>query len=352
MIRLVQLASPGRYRPLWVSLGALVVALLIAGIIFATYGVSPLEAYGSMLQGTLLDPQGRAEVLRRAAPLLLTGAGLTLAFRAQFFNIGAEGQIVIGAIFAGGVALFTPLPGLLMPIGMFVAGFVGGGLYALLAAWLRTRLRVNEILSTLMLNYVATYLMIYLIAGPWKGKNVRGFITSDTFPAQGQLATFPGTQVGIATVVLGVVLAVGLQILLSRTTRGFELRVVGENPGAARYAGISVARVVTFMALITGGMAGLAGAGEVAGIHHKLLEPGQISAGYGFTAIIVAWLARGNPALCLVTSLLMGVILAGGDVLKINLNMPFRIVDVFSGVMLLTLIASEIFVRYRVKWGR
>ena len=352
MIRFIQLPSPGRFRSLWVSLGAILVSLLIAALVFLAYGVSPLEAYGAMFSGTLLDPQGRAEVLRRAAPLLLTGAGLTLAFRAQFFNIGAEGQILLGAIFAGGVALFVAVPAPLMVPAVFLAGFVGGGLWALIAAWLRTRLRVNEILSTLMLNYVAASLVIYLIAGPWKGKNVRGFIYADDFPASAQLATFPGTQVGVATLVLGVVAAVLLQLLLSRSTRGFELRVVGENPGAARYAGISTTRVIMLVALVTGGMAGLAGAGEVAGIQHKLLEPSQISLGYGFTAIIVAWLARGNPVLCIVTALLMGVILAGGDVLKINLNMPFRITDVFSGIILMTLIASEIFVQHRLKVGR
>ncbi len=128
--------------------------------------------------------------------------------------------------------------------------------------------------------------------------------------------------------------------------------MVGENPGAARYAGISVNSVLFRMAMITGGAAGLAGVGEVAGIHHKLLEPAQISSGYGFTAIIVAWLARGNPLLCLITAPLMGIILAGGDVLKINLNMPFRITDVFSGVILMSLIASEIFVKNKVKWGK
>ncbi|WP_424950714.1 ABC transporter permease [Deinococcus sp.] len=352
MIRLVQLSSPGPYRALWVSLCAILVSLLIAAAVFAFYGASPLEAYRAMFSGTLLDPQGRAEVLRRAVPLLLTGAGLTLAFRAQFFNIGAEGQILLGAVFAGGVALFTPVPAPLMVPAIFIAGFLGGGLWALLAAWLRIRLRVNEILSTLMLNYIAASVVIYLIAGPWKGKNVRGFIYTDDLPASAQLATFPGTQVGIVTLGLGVVAAVALQLLLSRSTRGFELRVVGENPGAARYAGISTTRVLLLVALITGGMAGLAGAGEVAGIQHKLLEPSQISLGYGFTAIIVAWLARGNPALCIVTSLLMGVILAGGDVLKINLNMPFRITDVFSGIILMTLIASEVFVRYRLRVGR
>ncbi|MFC4454324.1 ABC transporter permease [Deinococcus sonorensis] len=335
----------------WVTLAALVVALLIAGAVFAASGTNPLTAYGTLLQGTVMDAQGWAEVLRRAVPLLLIGVGLTLAFRAQFFNIGAEGQLLMGAVAAGGVALFTPLPGLLLPVGMFVAAFLVGGLWTLIAAWLRTRLRVNEILSTLMLNYVAQYLVVYLIAGPWKGKNVRGFIYTDDFPAAAQLAVVPGTRVGILTLVLGVVAAVGLQFVLSRTTRGYELRVVGENPGAARYAGISAPRTVLLMALITGGMAGLAGAGEVAGIHHKLLDPAQISAGYGFTAIIVAWLARGNPLLCLVTAPLMGIILAGGDVLKINLNMPGRIVDVFSGVMLMTLIASEVFVRYRWKRG-
>ncbi|WP_407569232.1 ABC transporter permease [Deinococcus altitudinis] len=352
MIRFVQLPRSGPYRPLLVSLAAILVSLLIAAVVFAVYGASPLEAYGEMFRGTLADPQGRAEVLRRAVPLLLTGAGLTLAFRAQFFNIGAEGQILMGAVFGGGVALFLPLPVALTVPAIFIAGFVGGGLWALLAAWLRIRLRVNEILSTLMLNYIAASVVIYLIAGPWKGKNVRGFIYTDDFPAPAQLATFSGTQVGIVTLVLGVVAAVLLQLLLSRSTRGFELRVVGENPGAARYAGISSTRVILLVALITGGMAGLAGVGEVAGIQHKLLEPSQISLGYGFTAIIVAWLARGNPALCIVTALLMGVILAGGDVLKINLNMPFRITDVFSGIILMTLIASEVFVRYRVKFGR
>lgn len=352
MIRLVANPNPGRYRTLWVSLAAILIALFIAGSIFYAYGTAPWVAYGTMLKGTITDWKGWAEVLRRTIPLLLVGVGLTLAFRAQFFNIGAEGQILMGAILGGGVALFVPVPPALSLIVMFIAGAIGGGLWALLAAWLRSRLGVNEILSTLMLNYVAQYLLIYLIAGPWKGKNVRGFIYSDEFAAYQQLPTVGQTLVHWPTLLLGIALAIGLQILLSRTILGFELRVVGENPGAARYAGISISRIVIIMALITGGAAGLAGVGEIAGIHHRLLEPAQISLGYGFTAVIVAWLARGNPALCLVTAPMMGIILAGGDLLKISLNMPFRIVDVFSGVMLMTLIASEIFIRNNIKWGK
>ncbi|QFP76671.1 ABC transporter permease [Deinococcus sp. AJ005] len=349
-MRFVPLAAPSTARASLVTLASVAVALALCALIFVFYGVSPAEVYSTMLRGTLGDSTGLAEVGRRTIPLLLIGAGLAIAFRAQFFNIGGEGQLLLGAVFAAGTALFVPLPGpVLLPV-VFIMGAVGGGLWALIAALLR-RLNVNEILSTLMLNYIAIALVTYLIAGPWKGKDVRGYIYTDSFPDAANLPVIAGTQVHWPTLVLGVVVALGLQWLLSRSTFGYALRVVGENPGAARYAGISSARVMTVVALITGGAAGLAGAGEVAGIHHRLLEAGQISLGYGFTAVIVAWLARGNPALCLITAPVMGIILAGGDLLKIDLNMPFRVVDVFSGVILLCLIASEVFVRNRVVWG-
>ncbi|GGK90817.1 ABC transporter permease [Deinococcus radiotolerans] len=345
------MTAPSAARTALVTVASVVVALLICALVFVLAGQSPAEVYGTMLRGTLGDPTGLAEVGRRTIPLLLIGAGLALAFRAQFFNIGAEGQLLLGAVFAAGTALFLPIPGALLVPAVFAAGFVGGGLWALVAAALR-RVNVNEILSTLMLNYIAVALVTYLIAGPWKGKDVRGYIYTDTFPQGAWLPTFSGTQVHWPTLLLGVALALGLQWLLTRSTFGYALRVVGENPGAAHYAGLSSTRVATLVALLTGGLAGLAGAGEVAGIHHRLLEASQISLGYGFTAVIVAWLARGNPALCLITAPLMGVILAGGDLLKIDLNLPFRVVDIFSGVILLCLIASEVFIRHRVKWGR
>ncbi|CAM3153463.1 ABC transporter permease [Deinococcus saxicola] len=349
-MRFIPLAAPSAARAGLVTLASVAVALALCALIFVFYGVSPAEVYSTMLRGTLGDSTGLAEVGRRTIPLLLIGAGLAIAFRAQFFNIGGEGQLLLGAVFAAGTALFVPLPPAILVPAVFLMGAVGGGLWALVAALLR-RLNVNEILSTLMLNYIAVALVTYLIAGPWKGKDVRGYIYTDSFPDAANLPVIAGTQVHWPTLLLGIAVALGLQWLLSRSTFGYALRVVGENPGAARYAGISSARVMTVVALITGGAAGLAGAGEVAGIHHRLLEAGQISLGYGFTAVIVAWLARGNPALCLITAPVMGIILAGGDLLKIDLNMPFRVVDVFSGVILLCLIASEVFVRNRVVWG-
>ncbi len=351
-VRLEPLANASPGRVLGVTLAALGLAFVLVGAVFVAYGQNPLEVYRIMLTGTLLDAKGWQEILRRSIPLLLIGVGLTLAFRAQFYNIGAEGQLLLGAVLAAGVALFVPLPAPLSLPAMALAGALGGALWCGLAAWLRLRFSVNEILSTLMLNYVAQSLVIFLINGPWRGKDVRGYIYSDRFAEYQQIPVWAGSSVHWPTLLLGVLLALVLQFVLFRTTLGFRMRIVGENPGAARYLGIAQGRVLLLLALITGGMAGLAGVGEIAGIHHRLIEPSQLSSGYGFTAIIVAWLARGHPALVLLTAPLMGLVLAGGDLLKVSLNMPFRIVDIFSGVILFCLIGSELFLRYRVRWGR
>lgn len=349
MIRLEPDPLPGRAKVATVYAGVLALAFALAGAVFTAYGVGPLEAYGTLLEGTLYDRQGLAEVLRRTIPLLLIGSGLTLAFRVSFFNIGAEGQLLLGAAAGGAVALFLPASALSLPL-MFAAGAVAGGLWTLPAAWLRARVDVNEILTTLMLNWVAGYLVIYLVNGPWRGENVQGFTYTDEFPEMARLPHLGDTLMHWPTLVLGVVLAVALQVLLTRTPLGYELRVVGESPRAARYAGMPIPRVVLLTGLLSGGAAGLAGVGEVAGIHYRLLDPSQISLGYGFTAIIVAWLARGHPALVLLTSPLMGLLLAGGDLLKISLNMPFRVIDVFSGLMLMCLIAGESLAHYRLRW--
>ncbi|HYI02633.1 ABC transporter permease [Hyalangium sp.] len=351
MIRLEQDPLPRRSKLVAVYAGAMALAFTLAGGVFAAYGVGPLEAYGTLLEGTLADRQGLAEVLRRTIPLLLIGSGLTLAFRVSFFNIGAEGQLLMGAVAGGAVALFLPASALSLPL-MFLAGAVAGGLWTLPAAWLRARVDVNEILTTLMLNSVAGYLVIYLVSGPWRGQNVQGFTYTDEFPGPARLPHLGDTLVHWPTLVLGIVLAVALQVLLTRTPLGYELRVVGASSRAARYAGMPIPRVVLLTGLLSGGAAGLAGVGEVAGIHYRLLDPAHISLGYGFTAIIVAWLARGQPALVLVTAPLMGLILAGGDLLKISLNMPFRVIDVFSGLLLLCLIAGESLARYRLRWAR
>jgi ABC-type uncharacterized transport system permease subunit len=334
---------------LGVSLLAIVVALIAAGIFFQAYGVSPIRAYGDIIKGAFGSRLGLTETVRRAIPLLLCGVGLTIAFRALFWNIGAEGQLLIGATAATGVALFSGLPGPLLLPAMFLTGFAAGAFWGAIPAALKARLGINDVITTLMMNYIAIYIVEWLIHGPWKGPTMRGFAYTDRFPAAAILPTIGITRIHWPTLVIGLVLAVLTFVLVKRTRWGFEIRVVGENPHAARFAGISHFKITVLAMVVSGGLAGLAGVGEVAGIHHMLLGPTHVSMGYGYTAIIVAWLARRNPLAVIVTSLLFAVIMRGGDVIKVSLGLPFQLVNVFNGLILFFLIGSEILMRYRIR---
>lgn len=328
----------------------LALALLVLGGLFLVYGVSPLRAYGLLLS-PLMDPLGLAELARRAIPLLLIGVGLSLAFRVGFFNIGGEGQLLLGAVGAAYVALFVPKGPWTLAL-MFLWGGALGALWSGVAAWLRVRFGASEILTTLMQNYLAYYLVVYLVAGPWKGQLVFGFLYTDRFPPEARLPRLGDTLVHWPTLLLGVLAAGVLHLLLFRTSLGLGWRVLGENPQAALYLGLKGGRLLLGVALLSGLLSGWAGVGEVAGIHQRLLEPSQISLGYGFTAILAAWLARGRPLGVLLTAPLLGLILAGGDALKVSLSMPFRVVDVVAGLLLLALVGAEAASRHRLIWRR
>jgi len=343
--------SRSAWTVFYVSLLAIAGALVAASIFFKAYGVSPLHAYRLIITGALGSSIGLAETVRRTIPLLLIGVGLTVAFRAVFWNIGAEGQLLVGAIAATGVALFVPMPDALRLPAMFLAGFAGGAAWALIPALLKAQLGINDVISTLMLNYVAAFIVQWLILGPWKGPTARGFAYTDKFPASALIPRIPGTTIHWPTLILGVLAAVLAYVWVMRTRQGFEIRVVGENPNAAHYAGISQSKVIIMVMLVSGGLAGLAGVGEVAGIQHKLLDAGKLSLGYGYTAIIVAWLARRNPLAVLITSFLFGAIMAGGDVIKVSLGLPFQLVNVFNGLILFFLIGSEILMKYKVSFA-
>jgi len=335
-----------------ISMGAIVSALIAAGIFFQAYGVSPFRAYGDIIRGALGSKLGITETIRRAIPLLLIGVGLTVAFRALFWNIGAEGQLLMGAVTATGIALFSGLPGPMLLPAMFVGGFLGGAAWGVIPAALKAKLGINDVITTLMLNYVAIYVVDWLIHGPWKGTAMRGFAYTDPFPAAAILPTIAGTRVHWPTLLIGLLAAVVFFILVRRTRVGFEIRVVGENPHAARFSGISQVKITILAMLISGGLAGMAGVGEVAGIHHMLLGPANVALGYGYTAIIVAWLARRNPLAVILTAFVFAVIMRGGDVIKVSLGLPFQLVNVFNGLILFFLIGSEILMRYRIRIGR
>jgi simple sugar transport system permease protein len=339
----------GRALLLAASLAAGLVAM---GIVFAAAGKDPLVGLWRIFRSGFLTSYGLGETVSRALPLALTGVGLCVAFRGKFWNIGAEGQILAGGALAAWVGLGLgggPLPAPLAVALMALAGAAGGAAWGLVAAVLRNRTEMNETISTLMLNYVLAEFIRFLIVGPWKGKTQHGFPYTDNLNDAVVLATLPGTRIPYLTVVLTVAAVAAAYLMLRRTKFGYEIRVLGENREAARYAGIDAKKLTVLMMLISGGLAGLAGFSEVAANHRHMTYPETISAGYGFTAIIVARLANLDPRWAGVSALFFAGIIVGGDAIQIAMGLPAATVQVFQGVILLFLIMGEYFAKNRLR---
>jgi simple sugar transport system permease protein len=343
--------------PRWLQILApflsLLLAMIAVGIMFVALGVNPFFAYARILDGAFGSLYALSETLTKAIPLMLAGVGLTLAFRSRFWNIGAEGQLLIGATCATGLALAFPAwPKAVLLPAMFAAGFLGGALWGLIPALLKARWHVDEVITSLMLVYIASNLVKYLVYGPWKGADEMGFPYTSKFSPAAQLPRLAWTRIHYPTLLLGIGLAVVIYLLLTRTKWGYEVRVTGENPSAAHYAGIDHLKTILLVMVLSGGLAGLAGVGEVAGIHYRLRYPEGISPGYGFTAIIVAWLARLNPLGAILTSFLLGGLLVGGDAIQISLNLPSATIFIFNGTILLFVLAGDLLAHYRIHLRR
>ncbi|NLI79020.1 MAG: ABC transporter permease [Candidatus Riflebacteria bacterium] len=351
VFRIERRPPPGFLASFGVVLAALALGMLAGGLLFAVKGIDPFTALWKIFQGSFGSSFGLKDTVTKAIPLILIGAGLCLAFRGRIWNIGAEGQLLAGAIGASGVALYgTPfLPEWAVLPAMFLAGAIGGAAWAWFPAVCRIRWGMNETITTLMLNYVAAELVQFLIYGPWKGKSQFGFPYTDDFAACATLPTLYGSRIHWPTLALGVATALALALLVSRSRFGFEVRVVGENPEAAHYAGMDRGRVVLLVMLVSGALAGLAGVGEVAGIHRHLSAPASISSGYGFTAIITAYLARLHPVAVIFTSLFFGGLLVGGDVIQTSLGLPFATVHIFNGMILFALLVGDFLLDHRVR---
>lgn len=330
---------------------SLVLALLVIAVVFGIAGMNPWQAYGRIFRGAFGSLYGLSETTVKAIPLLIIGVGLAVAFKALVWNIGAEGQLLMGAVAGTWVALFVlpEAPAWILLPAMFVAGFLAGALWGLVPAFLKARFQTNEVITSLMMVYIADELVNHLVYGPWKGAAEWGFPYSDKFPAAAQLPRLFNTRVHYPTLLLALALAVLVYLLIMRTRLGYEIRVTGENPTAARYAGIDHVKVILLVMLISGGLAGLAGVGEVAGVHHRLRYARGISAGYGFTAIIVAWLGRLHPVAIILTSFLFGGLLVGGDILQVSLGLPVATIDLFNGVILFFVLAAELLTRYKIE---
>jgi simple sugar transport system permease protein len=329
---------------------SLAAGLLAISFIFVFSGVNPFYAIAKIFSGSFGSLYGIKETITKAIPLILIGSGLALAFRAKFWNIGAESQLLMGAIFGTWVGLnWGPhLPaGVIVPL-MFLAGFIGGAFWGLIPAILKIKFSINEVISTLMMNYICNEFMTLLIVGPWRGKTKFGFPYTDDLPASAILSLIPGSRIHYATLAVAVVAVILLGIAVYKTRFGYEVRVIGENPDAAKYSGINFFKTTLIIMAISGGVAGLAGVGEAAGIHHYLSYPASISSGYGYTAIIVAWLAKLNPFYIILSAFFFAGILVGGDAIQISLGLPAATVQIFNGTLLVFLIMGDFFLRNQV----
>jgi len=361
MIALEPRAAPSRLLLLLSPVIAIALMLAAGAVMLALMGRDPAEAlYVYFFQPFheawlwLVRPDERAmwiytpsEVLVKATPLALIGAGLAISFRANVWNIGAAGQYTLGAILAGAVALHAPegSPWLWLPL-YLAAGILGGMLWAAIPALLRTRFNANEILVSLMLTYVAALLLDWLVRGVWKDPAGKGFPESREFSGAFLMPVMmDGTRLNLG-LVLAVLAAVVLTVTMARTIRGFEIRVIGDAPRAGAFAGFSQTGTVWFVLLVSGALAGLAGAIEVSATIQQL-QP-DISASYGFVAIIVAFLGRLNPAGALFGALVLAVTFIGGENAQIFLKLPKNVTGIFQGMLLFSLLACDTLTRYRI----
>lgn len=325
---------------------AAVLAALVFGALFLKLsGFDPLAVYGGMWRGAFGDAYGLSETLVKAIPIALCAMGITVAFRMALWNIGAEGQLYAGAVAATGLALsFPDAPALMLLPAMVAAGMAAGALWALIAAIPRAWLGANEILTTLMLNYVAIFFSEYLIHGPWKDPAGFNFPLSPAFSEAARLPSFGDTRIH-AGILFALAAAAVLTVALRKTTWGYEVRLIGSNPVAARYAGVSIPRHILIALAVSGALAGLAGMAEVSAITGRLQY--GLSPGYGYSAIIVAWLAKLSPAGILIMSFLFGGLLVGGYAVQF-IGVPAAAVNMLQGAMLFFWLAAEFFGSYRV----
>ncbi len=342
MSRPVMLAAP---------LIALVLAMLTSLILFAALGKPAGQALYSLLLEPFIGWYNFSEVLLKMGPLMLIAQGLAIGFRANVFNIGAEGQLIIGALCASALPVYFPegTSALMLPA-MIVLGALGGALWAGIAAGLRSRFNANEILVTLMLTLIATQVLNYMVLGPWKDPHGFNFPQSVIFPDAALLPILlPGTRVNVS--LPGALIASGLAYVLMRHRfAGFQLLVGGMAPRAARYAGFSEGRAVWISLLIGGLTAGLAGAFEVAGPLGQLQR--SVSSGYGYSAIIVAYLGGLNPLGIVVSAFLMAALFIGGDNAMVSADLPVAAVFVFQGLLLVFYLGSLTFIRHRLIFSR
>ncbi len=348
-LRLEPRASTPAWLGLALPLAALAATLILCSGLILLAGAGVLPAYQALASGAFGSRFNSFETLVKAAPLVFTGLAAALAFRARFWNIGGEGQLLAGAMAAAFIGSQAGLPGWALLPGMILGGAAAGAVAALVPALLRLRLKVDDVVASLMLNFVIYYAMLALLDGPWKDP-LSGYPDSpDILPAAEYPMLWRASRLHLG-VLLALLAAPALWFLVRRTTFGFALRAVGDNPRAAAHAGIRAGAVLLVVAALSGALAGLAGVGEVAGVHYQVMA--GLSPGYGYTGIVVAMLARLNPLGVLPAALFFAAVATGAETLARTTGVPVFLADVIQGTALLCMLTALLFTSHRVRRQR
>lgn len=316
---------------------SVVTAFTVGGFLIVMEGINPLNAYASLFTGAFGSVYAITETLTKTAPLLLTSLGVTVAFTCKVWNIGAEGQLYIGALAATWFGLILREAGALVILLAILASLLAGAAYAAISGVLKAKFGVNEIVTTLMLNYIAIFFTNYLLEGPWRDPS--GITYSPPLPIESR---FPylimGTRLHVG-VLLAFLLVPLIYIILRKTVFGYKIRLVGNNPKAAKYAGVDISRCFIMVMIISGGLAGLAGMGEIYGIQHRMI--GGLSPGYGFLAVLISLLGKLNPIGVTLAAFLYGALLVGGDMMQRATGVPVTIVFVLQALIVIFFVGFE-----------
>lgn len=344
MIRISKQTELSKAQIILIRIGAVLFALIAAAVFIMFIGKNPLRVYTGMLEGAFGSGYRFKETIIRTIPLAVTSLGILVAFKMKFWNIGAEGQILMGAFFTTFVALnFPGMPKPLLLLLMFVAGFIGGGVWALIPAFLKSRFGTNETLVTLMMNYIALKWVTYLQYSLWKDPAAKGTAKIARFSENAILPKLFGIHIGWIIVLIFAFL---ITVFISRTKKGYEISVIGESENTARYAGMDIKKIIIIAVMISGGLCGIAGMMQASGVENTLTN--QLTGGVGYTAIITTWLSGLNAPVILIVSFLFAIMVQGGSYIQIAFQIPQSAAQILQGMILFFVLGSEFFVQYKI----
>ncbi len=347
MMKISKRAELPKRQEMIIRASAIVFSLVCAGLVIMILGFNPVQVFREIIMGALGTELRIKQTIVKAIPLIITSMGILVAFKMKFWNIGGEGQIMMGAFGASLVALFGPdLPKPVMLLAMAAAAMLFGGIWAFIPAFFKAKFGTNETIFTLMLNYIAIKWVTYLQYGPWKDPASQGFPKVANFEPHAVLPSLFGVHIGW---IISILLVALVYLFINHTKKGFEITVVGESLETARYAGMNIKSIIVTAMLVSGGLCGLTGMIQASAIEHTLNS--ALSGGYGFTAIITTWLGRLSAPVIFVVCLAFAILLQGGAYIQIALAIPSAVAEMIQGIILFFVLGSEFFLQYRLSFA-